>query len=210
MSRIILALVASLLAATAVAAEPLVEGVDYYLIPDALVPEVPAKEVTVEEFFNFSCPACNAMQTLLELWLEAQPDYVHYTRVPVPFERWGGLYAKTFYVLEAFGREDLQKQLFSAIHSERKLLNSAGRMVQWMGEHGFDVERAEKAFSSFAVDTKVRRARRKMEGYGVDSTPQIVIAGRYRMTASLLGSYERLFATMDRIIKAIKQGEPPI
>lgn len=188
----------------------LTEGVDYYLASNPTpLSSGAVEQVEVTYFFNFSCPACNAFEGPLITWLDDKPDYVNFSEVPVPWERSQYLYAKTFYVLEAFNRTDLQLPLFRAIHKERKLLNSASRIAGWMGEQGMDEDTAEAAFESFSVQTKVKRALRTISKNGVDSTPQLLIAGRYRLSPSLSGTYEQLLATADELIESIKTGNPP-
>lgn len=189
------------------------EGVDYAVLFGAPLPPAANEEITVREFFNYSCPACSRLQPPLRQWIEDMPEdqkeQVKMLQTPVPFTRWGGLFAKAHFVLEAFGREDLQKDLYYAIHSERKLLNSEKRLAEWMGSNGIDEQKARKAFDSFSVSTKIKRAERLAKLSGVDSTPQLIVAERYRLTPALSKTYERMLATLDKLIERIREGNPP-
>ena len=188
-------------------AHALEEGVDFLLAPDAA--PVPARDaqIKVTEFFNFSCPACNAWQRPIDDWLEEIPEGVTWTRSPVPFSRWDGLFAKAYFVLEAFDNKDLVGAFFNAFHVERKLLNSEDRIAEWLAEeHGLDEDKASDAFSSFGVDTKMRRARRVIERFGIMSTPTFMVADRYILSPSLSKSPAKLFETMDELIAEIRDG----
>ncbi len=203
-------LAAATIALLAPAAHALSDGVDYHLIPGAAAPAGGTDEtVEITYFFNFACPACNAFEGPLHVWLEDKPDYVKFVMVPVPWERTGFLYAESFYVLDGFGRTDLVLSMFRALHSERKLLNSRTRIASWFGEQGLDADQAEAAFESFSTQTKIKRAQRQVARNGVDSTPQLVVAGRYRLSPSLSGNYDSMLATLDQLLEEIRSGNPP-
>lgn len=200
----------SLLALALLSAAPalaLEEGVDYLIAPDAAPVPPSDAPIRVTEFFNLSCPACNAWQGPVHDWLEEIPDGVSWTHAPVPFQRWNGLYARTYFVLEAFGNAGELGPFYRAYHTERKLLNSEGRIAEWMSEqYGVDEDKAEDAFGSFGVDAKMRRTQRMVEKFGIRSTPTFMVADRYILSPGMSESPERLFATMDGLIEAIRDG----
>ena len=197
---------AMLLAGTARAIEL---GVDYALVPEPSEQPLPDAEISVTEFFNFSCPACNASQPLIETWLVDIPDNVVWQRHPVPFQRAGALYARLFFVLEGFDKdEELFADVFKALHQERKLLNSAGRIIDWLvEEHGFEEEATEAAFDSFSVNTKLRRTVRLLQRFGVHSTPTFIVADRYIILRPTGTSHDRMLENVTALIELIRAGE---
>ena len=79
-------------------------------------------------------------------------------------------------------------KMFAAIHRNRKLLNSKGRFINWLEEEaGADSDTAEKVYDSFTVSTKTARAADAAAVYGIDSTPQFVVAGKYILNLSISG-----------------------
>ena len=208
MSRLLRHTATSLvLALVAISASALEEGIDYFIAPDAAPRPLADDDIRVTEFFNFSCPACNTWQTYIDQWLVDIPADVSWVRSPVPFQRWDGLYARSFYVLQAFDREDLVSAFFRAYHGERKLLNSEGRVAAWLAEeHGLDEDATNQAFSSFGVDTKLRKTYRIIDRFGIASTPTFLVADRYILTPSLSKSPERLFMVLDELIAEIRSG----
>ena len=97
-------------------------------------------------------------------------------------------------------------KMFAAIHRNRKLLNSKGRFINWLEEEaGADSDTAEKVYDSFTVSTKTARAADAAAVYGIDSTPQFVVAGKYILNLSISGSYVRLFATLSALLEKERQ-----
>jgi len=57
---------------------------------------------------------------------------------------------------------------------------------------GVPVDKFLSAAKSFPVDTKVRAADALVVAYGVDSTPTIVVNGKYRLQAGSAGGTDQL------------------
>jgi thiol:disulfide interchange protein DsbA len=45
---------------------------------------------------------------------------------------------------------------------------------------------------SFAINTKMKRADALLKAYGVDSTPTLVVNGKYRLTAASAGGLDKV------------------
>ena len=123
------------------------------------------------------------------------------SRQPVAFRSAAGHYARAFYALESLGvAEEFYGKVFDAIHRERRLLNSKGRFADWLSENGIDGARAEQVYDSFSVNAKVARANRISEEYGINSTPQMAVAGKYLLTPSVSGSLEKMVETASALV----------
>ena len=46
--------------------------------------------------------------------------------------------------------------------------------------------------NSFAVNTKMKRADAPIKAYGVDSTPTLIVNGKYRITAQSAGGWDKV------------------
>lgn len=183
---------------------------DYQIVTTPAELPAAGDTIRITEFFNYSCPACHAWYPKVEEWLDDKPDYVDWERTPLVFARHAGIYARTHYVLEAFNRRDLADEVFRAIHTERKLLNSEERIAAWLAEeHGIDEEKALKAFDSFSVSTKVKRGTRRAEQFEINTTPTFLIADRYLLVPSTSNSPAKLFRTMTELVEAIHAGNAP-
>ncbi len=179
------------------------EGADYIALSPPQPVRVSEDKIEVLEFFNFSCPHCFRLQGIMARW-KRDNDLSDVTLLhqPVIFRSYAGHYARVFYTLEGLDRVDeLYGGVFRAIHRDKKLLNSQSRFVDWLEENGADEDQADKIYESFSVGTKVARAQRITEAYGVNSTPQIAIAGKYLLTPSVSGSLERMMDIAAALVK---------
>jgi thiol:disulfide interchange protein DsbA len=59
----------------------------------------------------------------------------------------------------------------------------------------------KRVFSSFAVETKLRRARDMGQRYGAHGVPTIIVNGKYRTGAQEAGGPARVFKVVDDLVK---------
>ena len=179
----------------------LVEGVDYFKVAPPMPTRATAGKIEVLEFFNFICPHCYRLQPhLKKWWAGADTEVIHLDHFPVKFDRTRGLMAQLYYTVQSFDdSEQWRADIFRTIHKERQLLNSESRIIDWLTERGIDEARAEGIFSSFSVMSKTNAAIANLPRYGVNSTPQFVVDGKYRVT-SQVGSYSRMFQIIDQLV----------
>ena len=183
------------------------DGRDYILLNPPLPVRAAKDKIEVLEFFNFSCPHCFRMQGRIAQWRKNNDlSDVELIHQPVIFRNLNGHYARMFHTLEVLGDDDkLYDEAFNAIHRGRVLLNSKARFAEWLEERDFDGNRAEKIYDSFSVRTKVNRDTKISEDYGVTSTPQLAVAGKYLITAALAGSLQGMLKTATALIERERQ-----
>ena len=185
-----------------------VADVDYILLDPPLPVRVGDGEIEVIEFFNYSCPHCFRTQAYLKKWQDSF-DMTDVTLVqqPVFFQTYNGLFARFYYTLVALGVEDeLAKKFYDALHKEKRLINSPGRFVDWLADNGVDSDRAEAALDSFSVKINTERAKTFPADYGVNSTPQFAVAGKYIVTPALSGTLENMFAVISYLVDLERAG----
>lgn len=177
------------------------EGVAYQrVIPPQ--PTLHSDRVEVVEIFWYGCPHCHRFQPYLERWLKTKPDNVDYIRLPAILRESWAIHARAFYTAEALGVLDrIHTPLFDAIHKERRRLDTEEALMAFFAEHGVDEERFRKTFHSFAVDSKVRRARLMTRRYGTEGTPAVIINGKYRTGPGMVNSFEELIKVIDYLVE---------
>ena len=203
-TRLLILLLAALLPTAFAAAKDdnLRPGVDYLLLSPEQPVRAPNGKIEVLDFFNFSCPHCFRMQGALARWKKTE-DFsdVALVHQPVVFQSRGGHYARMFHVLAALNLTDtLYDKVFNAIHRERQLLNSKGRMLDFLAENDVDDDQAGDIYNSFSVNSKVERDIRIARSYGVNSTPQMAVAGKYLLSPNLSGSVDNMLKTASLLI----------
>lgn len=168
---------------------PPVEGKDYETIPNGQpFAPVPGK-VEVVEVFNHVCPACAGFQPLVSAWKAKLPADVNFVYVPALFGGPFDTYARTFYAAQALGMEDKSHDaLYRAIHVDRTLKGERGRdtpqdIARFYQAYGADPAQFVETMGSFAVEGKLNQAKQFAQRSGVQGTPTLIVAGKYRITA---------------------------
>jgi len=176
------------------------EGVQY----ERVVPPQPTSsgdKVEVLELFWYGCPHCFRLEPALQRWLENMPKNAEYVRMPAILRASWEPHARAYYVAQLLGVEDkIHAPLFDAMHRERRRLDSETALEAFFAEHRVKPEDFRKAYRSFAVESKIRRARIMGERYGIHGVPTIIVNGKYRTNATLADGNENMMKVVDYLI----------
>ncbi len=182
----------------AVATPPFEAGKHYTVLSPAQPTSTDAGKVEVTEIFMFGCPGCFGFEPHIQRWLGQKADYVNFVRVPAPWNPAAILHARAYYTAEALGKaEAIDGDFFAEIHTNRNMLDSEAKLAQLFEKHGVDEATFKSTFNSFAVNAKLKRAEELIKRYRVQSTPTVIVNGKYSTTGSMAGSYEAWFAIID-------------
>ena len=185
---------------SATAQEQLTEGKEYMRLKNVQAVESGAK-IEVIEFYSYGCNHCRDLEEFLGPWAKKVPADVSFKRVPVAFQpAWANL-GKIYYTLEALGREDLTPKVFQSIHGAGVKLFEENVFFDWAGSNGLDVGKVKEMWGSFAVNSKMNRAKTLSANYQVDSVPMLFIDGKFKIQPHLLkGSHKDVPAALDFVI----------
>lgn len=212
----------------AAAADLWSEGIHYYVINPARPVSTQPGKVEVTEVFSYACPACwqflkRAEQLQAELPANAFMDFL-----PAAFradEDWP-VFQRGYFAAQALGIDKTTHEaMFDAVWKTGELATldlDTGRPKSQMPTiedlTGFYARRAgvsaatfANTAKSFAIDSKIRQAQDTMRAWLVDSTPTIVVAGKYRLTEKTAGGPEALIELVKYLI--VKEGgvvKPPV
>jgi len=195
----------------AVEAAGFIEGRHYRRLSPTQPSGSSSDQVEVAEFFMYSCIHCYNLEPYVQAWLENKPEHIDFVRVPTTWSAGVRMHAQAFYAAEALGKgEEMHQPFFREMHVSGNFLETPDAMAGFFGR--FDVNRDdfESVFDSFAVHTKVNRADELGRRYRVDSTPTIVINGKYTTGTGMAdptgGSPERLFELIE-VLAAAELGQ---
>lgn len=186
------------------ATDDLVAGTDYVVIQGGQPYQPAAGKIEVAEAFNFICPACAAFEPLFSAWKARQPADVRVAYVPADFGPQWKPYAQAYLVAEAMGLDaKTHGAVFNAIHVNRTLPGEGqkpdeAKIAAFYAQHGANPKQFVDAMRSFATDAKLNRARQFMLASGVDATPTLVVAGKYRVTTRK--SFDDMLRVADLLI----------
>ncbi len=180
-------LVLPLAAAKAPSGPAPVEGEDYVAIEGG-APYAPAKgRIEVVEVFGYTCPHCARFEPKFAAWAARQPKDVQVVRLAAP---WGGHwqpYARAFYAARALGAlTKTHEAVFRALHEDGLLPQhnaTPEEIAGFYARYGIDPARFVATMRSAAIDTEMQKAQAFILRSGVEGTPTLVVAGRYRVTA---------------------------
>ena len=164
-----------------------VAGTDYVEIPGGTPFKPGEGRIEVVEVFGYVCPACAAFQPLVNDWKRRLPADVDFVYVPAPFGPDWIPYAKGFYVAEAEGlAEPSHDALIHAIHVTQAMPGEgdspeASDIAAFYAGYGADPKAFLDKMGSFATNAKVNRGKQFMMRSGVQSTPTLVVNGKYRV-----------------------------
>ncbi len=180
-------------------------GVDYMTLEKPVPVESAAGKVEVIEFFGYWCPHCNSFEPELETWLKRLPANISFRRVPVAFNEAAIPLQKLYYALEALGRvNDMQRKVFTAIHAEKINLNTQESIVAWVVKQGFDQKKFVDAYTSFAVNTKITKAKQLATAFKIDGVPSLGIAGRFYTDGTLAKGMTRALQVAEQLANEVK------
>lgn len=185
---------ASLVASTAFASPTNPQnGVEYVTLSAPQPVQAAGKKVEVVEFFAYHCPACNTMEPALNEWVKKQGDKIVLRRVHLPFQGPNDPEAHLYLTLEAMGLLDkMHAKVFHAIHGQRVRLMKDEQIIDWVSKNGIDRAKFLETWNSFGVMTKLRRLPQIQGAYQVNSTPTIVVDGKYQTSPGLVAEKLKL------------------
>lgn len=177
------------------------EGVNYKKVLPAQPTGVPPGKVEVVEVFWYGCAHCFNLDPAIEAWRnKGKPPYVEFVRVPGMWNDTLRMHARLFYTAEALGKlEALHSTIFREIQVEGDPLNTVEKMTAFFKKHGVSSDEFQKAFASFAVESKLQRADFLNRRYQINSVPSVVVNGKYITDVGLAGGEPQLFQVIDEL-----------
>jgi len=192
------AALAALLPAAAGAAT-FTEGTHYVRVIPPQQTSVPAGKVEVMEVFSYGCPACNAFQPVVEQMRQHLPPNAQMVFLPASFnntsEDWPML-QRAYFAAQLLGVADKTHQpMYDAVWKTGELatvdqsthrlkdpqpsIEAAARFYQRVA--GVPVQQFLAMANSFGVDSKIRAADAQILAMHVESTPTLIVNGKYRV-----------------------------
>jgi thiol:disulfide interchange protein DsbA len=184
-------------------AEEFAENTHYELITPPQ-PTSTTDKVEVVELFWYGCPHCYQFEPSLVKWLKTKPADVAFVRVPGIFRPNWAILGRAYYTAEALGVLDkIHEPLFAAVHELKRPMETEDQLAAFFAENGVKDEDFRKAFRSFAVETKVRRAMEMSQRYGARGVPTMIVNGKYRVSSSLPGvqTHANALKVVDYLVK---------
>lgn len=186
MKKLLAAMTLALIGCTA-GAQDFAPGTHYVELAQAL-PTRSGDKIEVVEFFAYSCGHCYNFEPSVEQWKKNRPDDVTFRASPVVWRDVMEPHARAFYVAQALGVLDkMHGVIFAAVHVDRKPLMDPASLRKLFVANGVSAEDFDKAWRSFGVGAQVRQAVSTAVSAGIQGTPEMLVAGKYRVSSNFEG-----------------------
>jgi len=198
-------------AAGSAQAQGFIENKDYYPVVPAQHTNVDPGKIEVLEVFSYGCPFCSQLNPFMREYRRTLPPNVQLLYLPASFnpaEDWPmfqraaitaqvlGIFDKThdavFDSVWNGGELAILDPATKGIRSRLPTIEDAARFYARVG--GVPAAEFLEVAHGFAVDTRIRAAENLILAYHVDSTPTIIVNGKYRITGVSAGNLERMIA----------------
>lgn len=180
--------------------ENYVAGEHYDVISPAI--RGSSEKIEVTEFFWYGCGHCYNFEPQLSQWKKGLSDDVVLRGSPA---MWNGLmeiHAKAFYAAEALGVLDkMHMPLFQALNVDRKRLADEDELADLFAAHGVSADDFTKAYNSFGVGSQTRQANARARAAKITGTPEMMVAGKYRISTRKAGSQANMLKIADFLIE---------
>lgn len=190
-------------------------GKQYFLV-EPPQPTTTGDKIEVLEVFSYACPACNAFQTIANKIKSELPPNAEMAYLPAAFrpdEDWP-VFQRAFYAAQALGLvEKTHDAMFDAVWKEGSLkitdpvthkivqpMPTIDDVAKFYAKYGVKAEDFVGTANSFAVNAKIKRADAQVKALGVDSTPTIVVNGKYRLTSQSAGGWDKVPALVTYLV----------
>ena len=190
-------------------------GKQFFLV-EPPQPTTTGDKIEVLEVFSYACPACNSFQTIANKIKSELPPNAQMAYLPAAFrpdEDWP-VFQRAFYAAQALGLlEKTHDAMFDAVWKEGSLkitdpvthkvvqpMPTIEDVAKFYAKYGVKTDEFVGTANSFAVNAKMKRADAQVKALGVDSTPTIVVNGKYRLNAQSAGGWDKVPALVTYLV----------
>ncbi|MGA9421192.1 MAG: thiol:disulfide interchange protein DsbA/DsbL [Rhodanobacteraceae bacterium] len=200
--------------------EPWKVGKNYFMVEPA---QPTGDKIEVLEVFSYACPACDQFHSIADKIKSDLPANAEMRYLPASFrsdEDWP-VFQRAFFTAQALGLTDQSHDaLFDAVWTNGTLkttdpvthqlvnpLPTIEDIANFFSRFGVKPADFVATANSFAVNTKMKQADAKIKACGVDSTPTLIINGKYRLTGQSAGGWDKVEPLVRYLIA--KEGAAP-
>jgi thiol:disulfide interchange protein DsbA len=193
------------------------EGTNYVRITPPQQTTVPAGKVEVLEVFSYACPACNAFQPVMEKLRQALPPNAQLAFLPAAFnpaEDWP-MFQRAYLAAQALGiAERTHQAMFDAVWKSGELavttpgtnrlkdplpsIADAARFYARVA--AVNPQQFLAMANSFGIDSKIRAADAQILAMHVESTPTLIVNGKYRVVRDSVPSNDQLIELVKYLV----------
>ena len=176
-------------------------GTHYEVLPNPARTLDPNK-IEVMEVFWYGCSHCYAIEPLLAKWKETIADDVIFAKTPAVWRDFMRLHANVYYTAEAFNLpREFHNEIFALLAASPKLADE-DRFAEVFAKYGVNKEDFSKKVNAFGIMSKVSQGeKRTRKNYLIQGTPEMVVNGKYRISARMAGSQAGMLDVVNYLVE---------
>ncbi len=196
-------------ASVSVKAQELYMAGKHYAIIDTPVTTSDKDKIEVVEVFWYGCSHCYNFEPLINAWKKVQPEDVNFVPYPGIWNATMQTHARMFFTAQALDVLDkVHTPIFQALVMERKRLSSPQEIENLFANYGVDREKFKAAYNSFGVTSKTKNAVKRSQQYKITGTPEMIVNGKYRVSASMSGGQAEMLKVVDFLVAKERRNLP--
>ncbi len=174
-------------------------GTHYYPIEPAQ-PTSSGDKIEVVEVFSYACIHCAHFEPNVQKWKQTMPANVAFSYLPAVFNASWEVFARAYYAAQDLGiAEKAHQDLFDGIHVRRDIRNLED-VAKVYAKYGKTEKQFIDATTSFGVEMKINRAKQMVPAYGVDGTPTVIVAGKFRVNGNSAGGQDKILDVVNFLV----------
>ena len=176
-------------------------GTHYQVLPNPARTIDPNK-IEVMEVFWYGCSHCYAIEPLLAKWQETIADDVIFAKTPAVWRDFMRLHANVYYTAKAFNLpREFHNEIFALLAKSPKLADQ-DKFADIFAKYGISKEAFNKKVNAFGIMSKVSQGeKRARKNYLIQGTPEMIVNGKYRISARMAGSQAAMLEVVNYLIE---------
>ncbi|OGT56201.1 MAG: hypothetical protein A3E01_04885 [Gammaproteobacteria bacterium RIFCSPHIGHO2_12_FULL_63_22] len=178
------------------------EGVDFVTLKAPQPPYAPGK-IEVAEVFSYACIHCFTFQPMVNKWKTTMAKDVRWEYVPAAFGGPFDQFAKAYFAAQILGvQEKTHDAVFKGIFTDKLVKQGTPEEVADLYAR-FGVDRAKFLATMAGNDVKARMAKARDFAMrsGVESTPTLIVNGKYRVLGRTETGYDGMLKTAEFLVQ---------
>ncbi|MBR5675178.1 MAG: thiol:disulfide interchange protein DsbA/DsbL [Neisseriaceae bacterium] len=184
-------------------ADDLALGKDYTVLQKT-IPQLNKDKIEVLEFYAYTCIHCKNLEKELAPKVQNLPTDTYFRPVHIVWdESYTNLARISAAVTSSGTKKDANPAIFSAIFDKNVDLRNPTVFKTWVNTQGAWGKKMLEAYNSPTNVAEAQAMERMTLEYNIDSTPQVIVGGKYRIKSS--GNYAQDMQTLDKLIAKVRQ-----
>lgn len=188
------------------------EGRDYIVL-DKPIQSIHPDKIELIKIFSYACVHCQELEHIIKEYT----SHLHNSKVVLRAIHvyWMPEFMNLIRISIAVDENKLShvanQSIFNAVLKERVNLFDEKTTISWLNvQTRFDGKKVAKTYQSNDIKNKAEKMYQLTQKHSLDSTPTLIVDGKYRVKFDLIKSKEDIFSILDGLISLSKKDRLPI